>query len=57
MDIEKIRKLIALLCLDGSVSICDTCLNSRKGIGLCPYFDGRCGDSLCHYESNEEYLK
>ena len=56
MDIEKIRTLIALLCLDGSVSICDTCSNSSKGIGLCPYLDGRCGDNLCYYEPNENKL-
>ena len=57
MDIKNIRKLIALLCLDGSVSICDTCINASKGIGLCPYFDGRCGSNLNYYETNEELLK
>jgi hypothetical protein len=57
MNTEKLRKLISLLVLDGSVSICDTCINSNNGIGFCPYLDGRCGSTLNHYEPNEGYLE
>lgn len=60
MKIEKLRKLLFMLCLDGSCTVCSTCIHAKEG-NYCKYdnIDGtcECDDYLSHYEPNEELLK